>query len=126
MKPGFQIQKHVSKKRYKSFKNFHVLQVIIKHLVNPTNFSRKHIFTFPFPFCILQLWYALSKTLAEDAAVKFCKEKGLELVAINPGYVIGPILQPTLNLTSEGIMGMIESGNCILQLIFICIINSFL
>ncbi|CAH1416528.1 unnamed protein product [Lactuca virosa] len=57
-----------------------------------------------------KLWYALSKTLAEDAAVKFCKEKGLELVAINPGYVIGPILQPTLNLTSEGIMGMIKSG----------------
>ncbi|KAI3764261.1 hypothetical protein L2E82_14267 [Cichorium intybus] len=57
-----------------------------------------------------KLWYALSKTLAENAAVKFCKENGLELVVINPGYVIGPILQPTLNLTSEGIMGMIETG----------------
>ncbi|KAI3764262.1 hypothetical protein L2E82_14268 [Cichorium intybus] len=57
-----------------------------------------------------KLWYALSKTLAENAAVKFSKENGLELVVINPGYVIGPILQPTLNLTSEGIMGMIETG----------------
>ncbi|KAK1425317.1 hypothetical protein QVD17_20668 [Tagetes erecta] len=57
-----------------------------------------------------KLWYHLSKTLAEDTAVKFAKENGLELVSINPGYVIGPILQPTLNLTSEGIMGLIKNG----------------
>ncbi|PWA69999.1 cinnamoyl-CoA reductase 1 [Artemisia annua] len=57
-----------------------------------------------------KLWYMLSKTLAEDAAVKFSRENGLELVAINPGYVIGPILQPTLNMTSEGFMRMIETG----------------
>ncbi|KAJ0837603.1 putative cinnamyl-alcohol dehydrogenase [Helianthus annuus] len=57
-----------------------------------------------------ELWYHLSKTLAEDAAVKFAKDNGLDLVAINPGFVIGPILQPTLNLTSEGIMGMIKNG----------------
>ncbi|XP_076940839.1 phenylacetaldehyde reductase-like [Bidens hawaiensis] len=57
-----------------------------------------------------KLWYQLSKTLAEDAAVKFAKENGLELVAINPGYVIGPVLQPTLNLTSEGIMELIKTG----------------
>ncbi|KAL9994007.1 putative cinnamyl-alcohol dehydrogenase [Helianthus debilis subsp. tardiflorus] len=57
-----------------------------------------------------KLWYRLSKTLAEDTAVKFAKEKGLELVVINPGYVIGPFLQPTLNLTTEGIMGLIKTG----------------
>ncbi|KAI3719629.1 hypothetical protein L6452_20531 [Arctium lappa] len=57
-----------------------------------------------------KLWYALSKILAEDAAVKFSKENGLELVVINPGYVIGPFLQPTLNLTSEGIMSLIKTG----------------
>ncbi|XP_076940837.1 phenylacetaldehyde reductase-like [Bidens hawaiensis] len=57
-----------------------------------------------------KLWYHLSKTLAEDAAVKFAKENGLELVAINPGFVIGPILQPTLNLTSEAILGLIKDG----------------
>ncbi|KAL9994011.1 putative cinnamyl-alcohol dehydrogenase [Helianthus debilis subsp. tardiflorus] len=57
-----------------------------------------------------ELWYHLSKTLAEDAAVKFAKDNGFDLVAINPGFVIGPILQPTLNLTSEGILGMIKNG----------------
>ncbi|KAB2615354.1 cinnamoyl-CoA reductase 1-like [Pyrus ussuriensis x Pyrus communis] len=43
-----------------------------------------------------KLWYVLSKTLAEDAAWKFVKEKGIDLVTINPAMVIGPLLQPTL------------------------------
>ncbi|KAI3796458.1 hypothetical protein L1987_39129 [Smallanthus sonchifolius] len=51
------------------------------------------------------------KTLAEDAAAKFTKQNGLELVVINPGYVIGPFFQPTLSLASEGIMSMIKNGN---------------
>nr|XP_043627134.1 uncharacterized protein LOC122598613 [Erigeron canadensis] len=55
-------------------------------------------------------WYALSKTLAEDAAIKFSKENGLELIGIHPGYVIGPFLQPTPNLAAEGIMRLIKSG----------------
>ncbi|GMN26253.1 hypothetical protein TIFTF001_001237 [Ficus carica] len=40
-------------------------------------------------------WYVLSKTLAEDAAWKFVKEKGIDMVTINPAMVIGPLLQPT-------------------------------
>ncbi|GFP98358.1 tetraketide alpha-pyrone reductase 1 [Phtheirospermum japonicum] len=46
-------------------------------------------------------YYALSKTLAEKAAWKFAEENGLDLVTLHPGYVIGPLLQPTLNFTSE-------------------------
>lgn len=57
-----------------------------------------------------KLWYPLSKTLAEDAGSKFSKENGIDLVTVHPGYVIGPILQPTLNLTSEGILNFIKSG----------------
>ncbi|CAH1416526.1 unnamed protein product [Lactuca virosa] len=57
-----------------------------------------------------ELWYPLSKTLAEDAAVKFSKNNGLELVVINPGFVIGPVLQPTINITSKGFIGLIETG----------------
>ncbi|KAI3498132.1 hypothetical protein L1887_33901 [Cichorium endivia] len=60
-----------------------------------------------------ELWYPLSKTLAEDAAVKFCKENGLELMVINPGFVIGPVLQPTLNVTSEDFVGLIETGKSV-------------
>ncbi|EOX96631.1 NAD(P)-binding Rossmann-fold superfamily protein [Theobroma cacao] len=42
-------------------------------------------------------WYTLSKTLAEEAAWRFAKENGIDLVSINPGLVFGPLLQPALN-----------------------------
>ncbi|KAF5761675.1 putative NAD-dependent epimerase/dehydratase, NAD(P)-binding domain superfamily [Helianthus annuus] len=58
----------------------------------------------------IEWWYNVSKITAEDAAVRFSKENGLDLVVINPGYVIGPLLQPTLNFTSEGFMSFIETG----------------
>ncbi|CAH8327176.1 unnamed protein product [Eruca vesicaria subsp. sativa] len=44
-------------------------------------------------------WYALSKTLAEDEAWKFAKANEMDLIVMNPGLVIGPILQPTLNIS---------------------------
>lgn len=34
-----------------------------------------------------KFWYEVSKTLAEEAAWNFAKENGIDLVAINPGYV---------------------------------------
>ncbi|KAK9913037.1 hypothetical protein M0R45_036863 [Rubus argutus] len=52
-------------------------------------------------------WYALSKTLAEDAAWKFAKDNGIDMVSMNPGFVIGPLLQPTLNLSVELIQNLI-------------------
>ncbi|PON57532.1 NAD(P)-binding domain containing protein [Trema orientale] len=55
-------------------------------------------------------WYALAKTLAEEAAWKFAKENGIELVAIAPGFVIGPALQPTLNFTVENILKLINGA----------------
>ncbi|KAL9996009.1 putative cinnamyl-alcohol dehydrogenase [Helianthus debilis subsp. tardiflorus] len=57
-----------------------------------------------------KLWYHLSKIQAENAAVKFSRENGLDLVIINPGYVIGPLLQPSINSTSEGFRSFIETG----------------
>ncbi|XP_057990873.1 phenylacetaldehyde reductase isoform X1 [Hevea brasiliensis] len=53
-------------------------------------------------------WYALSKTLAEDAAWKFAKENGIDLVTMHPGWVIGPLLQPTLNISVEMILNHIK------------------
>ncbi|XP_057515121.1 phenylacetaldehyde reductase-like isoform X1 [Amaranthus tricolor] len=50
-----------------------------------------------------KMWYVLSKTLAEEAAWKFTKEKGIDLVMINPGVTIGPLLQPTLNASAAAI-----------------------
>ncbi|KAK4441448.1 Cinnamoyl-CoA reductase 1 [Sesamum alatum] len=58
----------------------------------------------------MQQWYVLSKTLAEDAAWKFVKEKGIDMVVINPAMVIGPLLQPTLNTSSAAILNLINAG----------------
>jgi dihydroflavonol-4-reductase len=38
--------------------------------------------------------YQKSKTLAERAAWDFAAESGLELVSVNPGFVLGPLLSP--------------------------------
>ncbi|GMN53643.1 hypothetical protein TIFTF001_022788 [Ficus carica] len=58
----------------------------------------------------LKLWYVLSKTLAEEAAFKFAKENGIDLVAINPGLVIGPFLQPTPNHSVKVILNQINGA----------------
>ncbi|PRQ54797.1 putative cinnamyl-alcohol dehydrogenase [Rosa chinensis] len=55
-----------------------------------------------------KLWYMLSKTLAEEAAWKFAKEKGIDIITINPGWVIGPLLQPTLNLSVELVLKLVN------------------
>ncbi|KAK4407416.1 Cinnamoyl-CoA reductase 1 [Sesamum angolense] len=57
-----------------------------------------------------QQWYLLSKTLAEAAAWKFVKEKGMDMVAINPSMVLGPLLQPTLNTSSAAILNLINGA----------------
>ncbi|PPR85724.1 hypothetical protein GOBAR_AA34965 [Gossypium barbadense] len=56
----------------------------------------------------LKLWYVVSKTMAEDSAWKFSKEKGIDLVALNPAMVIGPLLQPTLNTSAAAILKLIK------------------
>ena len=50
----------------------------------------------------------VSKTLAEDAAWKFVKEKGIDMVTICPAMVIGPLLQPTLNTSAAAVLNLIN------------------
>ncbi|XP_042448069.1 cinnamoyl-CoA reductase 1-like [Zingiber officinale] len=45
-------------------------------------------------------WYGLSKTLAEREAVNYAEKHGLDVVTVCPVYVIGPLLQPTVNPSS--------------------------
>jgi len=56
-------------------------------------------------------WYVVSKTLAEEAAWKFSRDNGLEIVTINPAMVIGPLLQPTLNTSAEAILKLINGSS---------------
>ncbi|WZZ15990.1 hypothetical protein YC2023_109079 [Brassica napus] len=55
-----------------------------------------------------ELWYVLSKTLAENAAWKFAKENDMQLVSINAAMVIGPLLQPTLNTSAAAVLSLIK------------------
>ncbi|XP_068658409.1 phenylacetaldehyde reductase-like [Aristolochia californica] len=62
-------------------------------------------------FCkSIKAWYLLSKTLAEAAAWEFAKDKGINLVTINPSVVIGPLLQPSLNASAETILNLINGS----------------
>ncbi|GAB2229260.1 hypothetical protein Droror1_Dr00023398 [Drosera rotundifolia] len=56
-----------------------------------------------------ELWYALSKTMSEDAAWKFTKEINFDMITINPAVVLGPLLQPTVN-SSTGLIHKLMSG----------------
>lgn len=55
-------------------------------------------------------WYVLSKTLAEQAAWKFSKDNGIDLITINPALVIGPLLQPTLNTSNQLVLYLISGS----------------
>jgi len=49
----------------------------------------------------LQLWYSVSKTLAEKAAWDFAAEEGLQMAVLNPGMVLGPMLAPSVNASLQ-------------------------
>ncbi|KAF8389198.1 hypothetical protein HHK36_025891 [Tetracentron sinense] len=42
-------------------------------------------------------WYCYGKAVAEQAAWEATKERGVDLVVVNPVLVLGPLLQPTVN-----------------------------
>lgn len=64
----------------------------------------------PIFYLCCQLWYLLSKTLAEEAAWKFAKENSLDLISVNPAMVVGPLLQAELNTSAANILNLIN-GN---------------
>ncbi|XVF22891.1 hypothetical protein REPUB_Repub12eG0209800 [Reevesia pubescens] len=53
-------------------------------------------------------WYPLAKTLAEEAAWRFAKDNGIDLVILHPGLVFGPLLHPTLNSSPLVILNLVK------------------
>uniref|UniRef100_A0A7C8ZHI2 NAD-dependent epimerase/dehydratase domain-containing protein n=1 Tax=Opuntia streptacantha TaxID=393608 RepID=A0A7C8ZHI2_OPUST len=53
-------------------------------------------------------WYVLAKTMAEEAAWKFVKEKGMDMVSILPTACIGKFFRPTLNFAAAVILSLIN------------------
>ncbi|XP_021841632.1 tetraketide alpha-pyrone reductase 2 [Spinacia oleracea] len=56
------------------------------------------------------LWYAYAKTLAEQSAWQIAKESGLDLVVVNPSFVIGPLLGPQPTSTLLLLLGIIKGA----------------
>ncbi|CAN6314698.1 unnamed protein product [Urochloa humidicola] len=54
------------------------------------------------------LWYSASKTLAEKEAWKFAVEKGLDVVAVNPGAVFGPIIPPNISTSMSVLLNLLQ------------------
>uniref|UniRef100_A0A0C9S9B3 TSA: Wollemia nobilis Ref_Wollemi_Transcript_1433_1286 transcribed RNA sequence n=1 Tax=Wollemia nobilis TaxID=56998 RepID=A0A0C9S9B3_9CONI len=57
-----------------------------------------------------QAWYFLSKTVSEQEAWHYSKESGLDLVTLCPSLILGPMLQPTINASSQ-ILIKLMTGN---------------
>ncbi|XP_004490640.1 phenylacetaldehyde reductase-like [Cicer arietinum] len=55
-----------------------------------------------------ELWYPLSKTSAEIAAWNFSNENGLDVVVVNPGTVMGPVIPPRLNASMLMLLGLLQ------------------
>lgn len=49
---------------------------------------------------VRQMWYCLSKTLAERAALAFADKADMDVVTVCPPLVLGPLLQSTVNTSS--------------------------
>ncbi|XVF05794.1 hypothetical protein REPUB_Repub05bG0203300 [Reevesia pubescens] len=57
-----------------------------------------------------ELWYPISKLLAEIAAWEFSKEKGLDVVVVNPipDTVMGPNIPPNLNASMVILLRLLQ------------------
>lgn len=54
------------------------------------------------------LWYAYAKTLGEREAWRIAEESGLDLVVVNPSFVVGPLLAPQPASTLLMILSIIK------------------
>ncbi|KAI7749476.1 hypothetical protein M8C21_033063 [Ambrosia artemisiifolia] len=58
------------------------------------------------------LWYAYAKTVAEHDAWAVAQVRGIDLVVVNPSYVVGPLLAPqptsTLQMILAYVKGLVE------------------
>ncbi|ESQ35921.1 hypothetical protein EUTSA_v10008138mg [Eutrema salsugineum] len=79
--------------------------------LGPNDVVDETFFSDPTTCMETKFWYPLSKTLAENAAWKFAKGNGIDMVAVNPGFTIGPLLQPILNFSVEIIVDILNGKN---------------
>lgn len=55
-----------------------------------------------------KLYYPIAKTLAEKAGWEFAKETGFDVVMINPGTALGPLIPPRINSSMAVLAGVLK------------------
>jgi len=60
-----------------------------------------------------QDWYSLAKTLAEQEALEYARNNGLNVVTFCPPFVFGPLLQSSVNASSKLLIYVIKG--CIIS-----------
>ncbi|KAL7240445.1 hypothetical protein ACSBR2_006154 [Camellia fascicularis] len=56
------------------------------------------------------LWYAYAKTTAEKEAWRVAEESGIDLVVVNPSFVVGPLLAPKPTSTLQFILDTVKGS----------------
>eukprot|EP00252_Welwitschia_mirabilis_P005929 TRINITY_DN16519_c0_g1_i1.p1 TRINITY_DN16519_c0_g1~~TRINITY_DN16519_c0_g1_i1.p1 ORF type:complete len:324 (-),score=40.41 TRINITY_DN16519_c0_g1_i1:95-1066(-) len=57
-----------------------------------------------------EIWYPVSKTLAEKAAWDYAKTHNMDIVTILPSTCLGPLLQPRLNTSSAVLLDLLQGS----------------
>lgn len=91
----------------------HVFRIVLFNL--PSSFQKQKKKN-NFVLFELQLWYHVSKTLAEKAAWNFAEEEGLQLVVLNPGTVLGPTLTPSVGFSLQLLLRLLEGQSSASQI----------
>ncbi|THG05687.1 hypothetical protein TEA_003946 [Camellia sinensis var. sinensis] len=60
------------------------------------------------PKTYIRLWYAYAKTTAEKEAWRVAEESGIDLVVVNPSFVVGPLLAPKPTSTLQFILDTVK------------------
>ncbi|OEL15256.1 Cinnamoyl-CoA reductase 1 [Dichanthelium oligosanthes] len=55
-------------------------------------------------------WYCVGKAVAEQAAWDAARQRGVDLVVVNPVLVVGPLLQPTVNASIAHILKYLDGS----------------
>ncbi|CAL5087642.1 unnamed protein product [Urochloa decumbens] len=60
-------------------------------------------------------WYSAAKTMAERAALEYGEKNGLIVATVCPCVVLGPLLQPVVNTTSELLIYIMKGGPSVMK-----------
>ncbi|KAL6655329.1 hypothetical protein ACP70R_006155 [Stipagrostis hirtigluma subsp. patula] len=60
-------------------------------------------------------WYMAAKTVAEETALEYAEKNGLTVFTVCPCVVLGPLLQPAVNTSSEFLIYVIKGGPTVMN-----------